>query len=38
VHKGTKIERFTPRAMGRASPKFNTLVHFELVAMEGRIQ
>lgn len=36
VHKGTKIERFTPRAMGRASPKFNTLVHFELVAMEGR--
>jgi large subunit ribosomal protein L22 len=38
VHKGTKIERFTPRAMGRASPKFNTLVHFELVAMEGRTQ
>jgi large subunit ribosomal protein L22 len=38
VHKGTRIERFTPRAMGRASPKFNTLVHFELVAMEGRIQ
>src|SRR5215831_11528158 len=38
VHKGTKIERFTPRAMGRASPKFNTLVHFELVAMEGRLQ
>jgi large subunit ribosomal protein L22 len=38
VHKGTKIERFTPRAMGRASPKFNTLVHFELVAMEGRAQ
>ena len=38
VHKGTKIERFTPRAMGRASPKFNTLVHFELVAMEGRSQ
>jgi hypothetical protein len=24
--------------MGRASPRFNTLVHFELVAMEGRIQ
>jgi large subunit ribosomal protein L22 len=36
VHKGTKIERFTPRAMGRASPKFNTLVHFEIVALEGR--
>ncbi|HEX2124068.1 MAG TPA: 50S ribosomal protein L22, partial [Nitrososphaeraceae archaeon] len=22
VHKGTRLERFTPRAMGRASPKF----------------
>jgi large subunit ribosomal protein L22 len=38
VHKGTKIERFTPRAMGRASPKFNTLIHFELVAQEGRVE
>jgi len=36
VHKGTKLERFTPRAMGRASPKFDTLVHVELVAQEGR--
>ena len=36
VHKGTKLERFTPRAMGRASPKFNTLIHVELVAQEGR--
>jgi len=35
VHRGTKIERFTPRAMGRASPKIGTLVHIELVAKEG---
>src|ERR671919_539761 len=36
VHKGTKLERFTPRAMGRASPKFDTLIHIELVAQESR--
>ncbi len=36
VHKGTKLKRFTPRAMGRASPKYDTLVHVELVAMERR--
>ncbi len=36
VHKGTKLKRFTPRAMGRASPKYDILVHVELVAMEGR--
>jgi large subunit ribosomal protein L22 len=35
VHKGTKLERFTPRAMGRTSPKIGTLVHIELVAKEG---
>jgi large subunit ribosomal protein L22 len=35
VHKGTKLERFTPRAMGRTSPKFDTLVHVELIAQEG---
>jgi large subunit ribosomal protein L22 len=34
VHKGTKLERFTPRAMGRSSPKVDTLVHIELVAQE----
>jgi large subunit ribosomal protein L22 len=34
VHKGTKLERFTPRAMGRSSPKIDTLVHVELVAQE----
>ena len=34
VHKGRKIARFTPRAMGRASPKINILTHVELVAQE----
>jgi len=34
THKGTKLERFTPRAMGRSSPKIDTLVHVELVAHE----
>ena len=34
VHIGTKLERFTPRAMGRASPKIGTLIHIELVARE----
>ena len=37
VHKGTRLKRFTPRAMGRASPKFDTLVHVEMVAQEGVI-
>jgi len=36
VHKGTKLKRFTPRAMGRASPKYDTLVHVEMIAIEGR--
>jgi large subunit ribosomal protein L22 len=34
THKGTKVKRFQPRAMGRSSPKFDTLVHLELVAQE----
>jgi len=34
VHKGRKIERFIPRAMGRATPKINILTHVELVAQE----
>jgi len=34
VHKGRKIERFTPRAQGRATPKINILTHVELVAQE----
>ena len=36
IHKGTKLERFTPRAMGRSSPKIDTLVHIEIVAKEGK--
>jgi large subunit ribosomal protein L22 len=36
VHKGTRLERFTPRAMGRASPKFDNRIHVELVAQEGK--
>jgi len=35
VHKGVLIKRFTPRAMGRASPKNNVLTHVELVAQEA---
>jgi len=35
VHKGTKLKRFQPRAMGRSSPKFDTLVHVEVVAQEA---
>ncbi|SHO46879.1 50S ribosomal protein L22P [Nitrosotalea sinensis] len=34
VHKGRKLERFTPRAMGRATPKVDILTHVELVAQE----
>ena len=34
VHKGVIVKRFTPRAMGRASPKNNILTHVELVAQE----
>jgi large subunit ribosomal protein L22 len=37
IHKGTKLKRFTPRAMGRASPKFDTLVHIEMVAQESTV-
>jgi ribosomal protein L22 len=29
-----KVKRFTPRAHGRASPKFDTLTHIELVLAE----
>ena len=34
VHKGVLVKRFTPRAMGRASPKNNVRTHIELVAKE----
>ena len=37
IHKGTKLKRFTPRAMGRSSPKVDTLTHVEIVAKEGRV-
>ena len=35
THRGVLVKRFTPRAMGRATPKNNTLTHIELVARES---
>jgi large subunit ribosomal protein L22 len=35
THRGVVVKRFTPRAMGRATPKNNTLTHIELVAKES---
>lgn len=32
--RGRRVIAYTPRAMGRSSPSFNTLVHIELVGME----
>ncbi len=37
IHKGTIMKRFTPRAMGRATPKNNALVHVEVVAREAGV-
>ncbi len=34
AYPGIKIKRFTPRAHGRASPKFDTLSHVEIVLSE----
>ena len=34
THKGRLVKRFTPRAMGRATPKNNVLTHAEIVAAE----
>lgn len=34
AYPGVKIRRFTPRAYGRNSAKYNTLVHVEVVGME----
>jgi len=34
VHKGRKLQRFIPRAQGRATPKIDILTHVELVAQE----
>lgn len=33
--RGRLIRGYTPRAQGRSSPSFNTLVHIELVATEA---
>ena len=34
VHKGVSVERFIPRAMGRATPRNNVLTHVEMVGRE----
>jgi large subunit ribosomal protein L22 len=34
AYPGTKVKRFTPRAHGRASPKFETMSHIEIVLGE----
>lgn len=34
AHRGRKIRRYMPRAFGRATPKFEELVHVELAAEE----
>ena len=34
AYPGMKVKRFTPRAHGRASPKFNILTHVEIVLAE----
>jgi large subunit ribosomal protein L22 len=34
AYPGTKIKRFTPRAHGRSSPKYDTLTHIEIVLDE----
>ena len=33
-HRGLKVKGYTPRAFGRSSPSFNTLIHIEIVARE----
>ncbi len=35
AQRGRLVRSFTPRAQGRSSPSFNTLVHIELVATES---
>ena len=34
AYPGMKVKRFTPRAHGRASPKFETMSHIEIVLGE----
>ncbi|MEM1515411.1 MAG: 50S ribosomal protein L22 [Candidatus Bathyarchaeia archaeon] len=36
AYPGAKIRRYTPRAFGRATPKFETLCHVEIVLQEVR--
>jgi large subunit ribosomal protein L22 len=38
AYAGMKIKRFTPRAHGRASPKYETLTHIEIVLNEKQTQ
>jgi len=38
AYPGIKIKRFTPRAHGRTSPKYQTLTHIEIVLAEKPIQ
>jgi len=33
--KGMKIKRYVPRAYGRSSPNFNTLIHIEIIGKEA---
>ena len=35
AQRGRLIRAYTPRAQGRSSPSFNTLVHIEIVATEA---
>lgn len=35
AQRGRVLKGYTPRAQGRSSPSFNTLVHIELVATEA---
>ena len=38
AYQGIKLKRFTPRAHGRASPKFDTTTHVEIVLEEKPTQ
>ena len=38
AYQGIKIKRFTPRAQGRASPKYDTTTHIEIVLNEKPAQ
>ena len=38
AYPGVKVKRYTPRAQGRASPKFKTLTHIEIVLEEKPLE